>query len=361
MTMTYPGYASWEGAEHQVLRQGTGTTAPAPAPTPTPAPTPDTATGETGVLDTITAQSATASVDAWAQSVGLGDLSGWINQQIQSLAGEGLSASDIASTINSTINQAPGFDALFPGYNQRIKNGFSNTDSQTGAGIAGYISYRQQIASMAEVAGLTPGAITSQDIGNAWANDVSASEMSTRITNEYVNAVNAMPQVQAELQNYGYVKGITPGQLASYYINPENTVNELQQQFNAAVAGTEGTLTGFGEIGQAKAKALQAFLTNGGQNNLSTTQAAGFFTGQLGSGLSSLSQMVQAGFENSQLGTNGGPGQVSEDQLLSAGEGNAQALADVRRAAETRSAASSGGGGLSSTQQGVEGVGFGSQ
>lgn len=307
------------------------------------------------------AQSATATIDAWATSVGLGSLSGWINQQVTTFAGQGMSASDIATMIQTTINQAPGFDALLPGYNQRIANGFTNTDANTGAGIAGYMAYVQQVQAMGETAGLVPGTITATDIGNAWANDVSTNELSDRITTEYTNAVNAAPAIQNELQNYGYTQSISPGQLASYYLNPDNTVTQLQQQFNAATIGAEGTLTGFGEVGQSQAYALQAFLSNSGQNNISAAQGANFFTGNLGNGLNSIAGMAQAGFEQAQLGTSAtGPGVVTQAELLGAAQGNAQALQATQRAAQTRSAASAGGGGLAADQSGVAGVGFGS-
>jgi hypothetical protein len=330
------------------------------ASTTTPTDPTSTATGTTGILDTTSAQSATATIDAWAQSVGLGSLSGWINQQVQTLAGQGLAASDIATQIATTINTAPGFDALLPGYNQRIANGYTNTDASTGAGIAGYMAYMQQVQAMAETAGLVPGTITATDVGDAWANDVSTNELSDRITTEFTNAVNAAPSVQNELQNYGYTQSLSPGQLASYYLNPTNTVNTLQQQFNSAVAGGEGVTTGFGEIGQSQAYALQAFLSNGGQNNLSTTQAAGFFNNSLGNGLNSISAMANAGFEQAQLGTSAnGPGVVTQGQLLGAAEGNAQALAATQRAAQTRAAPGLGGGGFASDQSGVAGVGYG--
>jgi hypothetical protein len=318
-----------------------------------------------GIVKTDTATNTVAVaqlVGTWAQSVGLGSLAGWITSQVQALAGEGLAASDIASVIESTINTAPGFDALMPGYNKRIQNGYTNTDASSGAGIAGYLAYRQQINAMAETAGLVPGTISAQDVGNAWANDVSTSEMSTRLTTEYTNAINAMPQIQNELKNYGYVNGLTPGQLASYYINPDQTVNTLQQQFNSAQVGGEGVLTGFGEIGQSKAYALQAFLSNGGQNPLSAAQSANFFDQSLGNGLNSLSMMSQSGFTNPQVGAPAnGPGVVNQDQLIAAGEGNAQALQTVQRAAQTRAAVANGGGGLSASQSGVQGVGFGAQ
>ncbi len=302
------------------------------------------------------------SIDAWANTVGLGSLAPWINSEVTRLAGLGLGASDIAATINSTINKAPGFDALMPGYNQRIANGFTNTDAGTGAGIAGYLAYRQQLQAMAETAGMVPGTISTQIIGNAWAGDVSTTEMSERITTEYTNAVNALPGVQNELQNYGFTAGLSPGQLASYYLNPTNTVNALQQQYNSAVVGGEGVLTGFGEIGKSQAYALQAFLSNQGQNNLSAPQAANFFGGPLGAGLNSIATMAQTGFEAPQLGTvPTGPGVVTQSQLLGAGEGNAQDLLAVQRAAQTRAAPGKGGGGFAADQAGVPGAGYGSQ
>ena len=109
------------------------------------------------------AQSATTTVDAWAQSVGLGSLSSWINSQIQTLAGQGMDAGSIATQIATTINTAPGFDAILPGYNQRIANGYTNTDPNTGAGIAGYMAYVQQVQAMAETAGMVPGTISATD------------------------------------------------------------------------------------------------------------------------------------------------------------------------------------------------------
>ena len=338
-----------DGSVTTTAADGTVTTTPAPS-------------GTTGVSDTTTSQSATAAVDAWATSVGLGSLSGWINSQIQTLAGQGMASSDISTVIATTINTAPGFDQLLPGYNQRIANGYTNTDADTGAGIAGYMAYVQQLQAYAETAGLVPGTLTAADIGNAWAGDVSTSEMSDRITTEYTNAINAQPQIQAELQNYGYTQGLSTGQLASYYLNPANTINTLQQQFNSAVAGGEGVTTGFGEIGQSKAYALQAFLSNSGQNNLTPEQAANFFSASPGSGLASLGEMAQSGFEQAQLGTAAnGPGSVSQAQLIAAGEGNAQALQATQRAAQTRAAPAGGGGGFASDQSGVAGVGYGSQ
>ena len=363
MSMTDYSLTHDVGAGNRQAPTTRDTTPPPGSNPPTPAPAAATASPPTAQqqANAQNLQSATALVQTFLGGIpGLqqldptGVLAGWITGQMSTLAGQNLSSSDIVSTIESTMNNPTGnpqakaiFDQLFPGYNQRIQNGYTNTDSGTGAGIAGYLAYNQQVQAMAETAGLVPGTISAADIGAAWAGDVSTSELSTRITTEYVNAHNALPQVQQELQNYGYVQGLSTGQLASYYINPANTTAQLQQQFNSAVAGGEGTLTGFGEIGKAQAQAVGAFLSNQGQNNLSTTTAAGFFTGSLGNGMASIAQMAQSGFEQAGVGTAAnGPGVVNQGQLLGAAEGNAGDIQATRRAAETRAAGAAGGGGF---------------
>ena len=72
--------------------------------------------------------------------------------------------------------------------------------------------------------------------------------------------------------------------------------------------------------------------------------------------------MAQTGFEAPQLGTAAnGPGVVDQASLIGAGEGNAQDLLKVQRAAQTRAAPGQGGGGFEASQSGVGGVGYGSQ
>lgn len=306
-----------------------------------------------------------------------GALADWVTSSISTLTGQGMSQSSIETWIEQNINKPidpntgqtnaaaqSAFDQLLPGYNQRIQETGNNgaPGGGPGAGIAAYISYQNQLKSIAQTAGLPPDFIDSQTIGNLWAGDVSTAEVTSRVNEAYALGYQAAPQVAAEMANYGFTTAATPGQLAAYYLDPEKTTGLLQQQYNEALTGGTGVTSGFGEIGQAQAQSVAAFLSNNNTNQVTTQQAAGFYSSNLGGGLSSIAGMAHAGFENASLGqAQGGPGVVTQAQLLAAAEGNGGALSDVRRAAETRSAASQGGGGFASNQQGITGVGYGSQ
>ena len=339
---------------------------PTPAPGTTPgsvSPGPNTGTNAQttpGESSTTIASSAASIISAWAQGVGLGALSGWISTQATSLAAMGMPASDIASEIEATINQAPGFDQIMPGYNQRMKNGYSN-----GGGIAAYVQYKDQLAEYAKAAGLPAGFMDGTEVGNLWAGDVSASEVSTRVTQGYADAMTAPSEVRNYLQNY---YNVTPGGLAAYYLDPNKSLTLLQQQYNAASVGAAADTTGFDKsLSQAQASSLAAFLAtsnNAGMSggSVNEAQAANAFTTGLGNGLTSAAQMAEAGFTHALPGeAAGSPGQVTQQQLIGGIEGDANAIAALRLATGTRTAATSGGGGFAAGQGGVTGVGYGQQ
>lgn len=368
-TVNYPTQSndtvSHAGAVDVVTLGDTGNTPPPPPPPPPP-PDPHT----------DVANSASAIIDNTLAGVGLGNMSSWANGLASQLAGKGLASGDIQNTILSQLNNptnADGsvnqdalaaFNAAMPGFNQRIANGYGNGSpgSTPLEAIAAYSSYTAQAQAMGRQAGLPQGFMTPTEIGNLWAGDVSPDELSTRITQGFANAMAAPPDVRQHLQDY---YGVSTGGLAAYYLDPNNALPILQQHFNAASVGGAGTMTGFGEMGQANAQTLAAFLaqpTSTGPGTVSEAQAANALTNSLGAGMTGVAQMAKAGFETALPGaTTNSPGVVTQDQLLEAVEGNAGALADVRRATETRTAGSRGGGGYSANPQGVSGVGFGSQ
>lgn len=299
-----------------------------------------------------------------------GLLATWISSQSSVYAGQGMSAGDIVNQIEATINNpaASGdkaaqqvFDTIFPGYNQKIQNGTTNANGNY-TGLAGYVQYASQIQQFAQTAGLVPGTINASDIGDLWAQDVSAQEVSERLTTDYVNASRAWTDIPGFAEAM-QAQGMTSvNQLASYYLNPKNTLNQINQQISAAQLGAGSGTTGFGNLDAAKAAALSAFLTNSGQSQLTAAQANQFFSGSIGSGVPgglSIAAAANAGFEQAGPGTAAGPGVVSQDELIAAGEGNAAATSAVRRAVETRTASSSGGGGFAAGQGGVAGAGYG--
>lgn len=173
-----------------------------------------------------------------------GAISAWVNSTISTLTGQGLAQDSIESYIEQNINNPTdpntgqvnqqalaAFNAMLPGYNQRIQNGYGNgaPGGGPGAGIAAYVQYATQLNQYAQVAGLTPNTLNNDTAGELWANNVSASEVSSRITQGYVaaqQAMNALPGAADYFQS----QGISTGGLASYFLNANNALTDLQMQ-----------------------------------------------------------------------------------------------------------------------------------
>lgn len=357
-------------------------TQPAPAAAATPASTDTSTPGLTGT-NLTNQQSASAQISSFLSQIpGLatldpsGALAAWMNGQASTMAGQGIDSSTIVNTIESTMNNPSGdpaaqqvFDQLFPGYNQKITNGTTNSDGSY-TGLAGYIQYAAQIQQFSNQAGLAPGTISAQSIGQLWAGDVSASEVSQRVTDAYSLASNTPQAVQDYLSN-NY--GLSTGSLASYFLNPTNTITQITNTMNAGMVGGLAATSGFNQsLSTAQAQAVGAFLANGAggatgsavgtPNQVTQQQASNFFGGNIGGNVSGSAAQL-AGLETATPGQNA-TSTTSENELLSAlgvpGEGTtqAQALVGVSNAQQTRTAGARGGGGASTTSNGAAGLGF---
>lgn len=343
-------------------------------------PSSPTGLGSSGGLPSTSYTNANNIVAAALAGVGLGGMAAWATTTLDTLIGQGMDASSAENYILTELNNpkdANGqidqhalatFNAAFPGFNQRIANGYDNGapgDTNPLAALAAYMNYSTQIESMGVQAGLTQGTISKDLIGNAWSRDVSTSEMSARITQGYEAAASAPTEVQQYLHDY---YGVTTGDLAAYYLNPDNTLKKLQENFNTASVGAAANVSGFDKaLSQSSAQSLAAFLASSNSSGLAggsvnEAQATNAFTSGLGDGLASAAQMAQAGFEHAMPGeASNSPAQVTQQQLIGGIEGDANAIAALRLATGTRTAATSGGGGFASGQGGVTGVGYGQQ
>ena len=332
-------------------------TAPVTAANPTGAQTPTT------ISTPPSASAIIADVVNSIPGLSLVDPSGifaaWITGQVNAMNQTNTSAADMVSSLQATINN-PGasgdtqaqqvFDQLFPGYNQRIQQTGNN-----GGGLGAYLSYSTQIQSFAQTAQLPAGTVNNQTIGSMWGADVSASEVSDRITSAYVAATNTPPAVQDYLKN---TYGIGPGGIAGYYLNPTNALASLNN-VNAGIAGIE---TGFGSLSQSQAATLTAFMqpsSSSGVQPIAVSDVNNRLTGALGGGVvGSAAQLAAGGFEGTAPGQSS-TGTVSQDTLLAGVEGNAAALQQTEHAQEARTAGSKGGGGVSASSAGT-GIGFAS-
>lgn len=356
----------------------TATTAAAAAPA-----APATSTDTTAATDAANASTATASISSTLTSLGLGGMVSWATTLASTLAGQGISSSDIVNTITSQMNaptNADGsvnqgaldsFNAAMPGFNQLIANtGQNGSPGSSPAGaIAAYISYGAQVQAFASTLGLPAGTITSADIGSYWADQKSTTEVSERLTD--VNAaVQTMPSEVKDYLSTNY--NMTPAQITAYYINPTNTINQINQMNNSAYVGGEAAITGFDKnMSLAQSQALGAFLANGSSagsssapgeiNSITAGMAQQAFGSTLGNGIAgSVSQL--AGLEGSTPGQSAG---VDENTLLAAmgvsgltGMTQQQALNATSNVQQARTASNKGGGGATTTSSGAEGLGY---
>lgn len=350
--------------------------APAAA-APAPAGDPNAA------ADSANAATATGSISATLTSLGLGGMVSWASTLASTLAGKGISSSDIVNTITSQMNaptNADGsvnqsaldsFNSAMPGFNQLIANTGQNGSpgSSPAQAIAAYVTYGAQVQAFASTLGLPAGTISSQDIGNYWADQKSTTEVSERLTD--VNAaVQTMP---SEVKDYlSNTYNMTPAQITAYYINPTNTINQINQMNNSAYVGGEAAITGFDKnMSLAQSRALGAFLANGssagsssdaGQINAITAGTAQqAFGSTLGNGIAgSVGQL--AGLE----GTTPGQGAGVDENTLLAAMGVAgltdmtqqQALNATSNVQQARTASNKGGGGAATTSNGAVGIGY---
>jgi hypothetical protein len=222
--------------------------------------------------------------------------------------------------------------------------------------------------------------MTKTEIGNLVANQISASEVTQRIKGGYEAAAFANPQTIQELATYfpqifpaglptgpsnagGLSGGTGPttsgqvtyvdasgktqtlsggaaGALAAYYLDPGRAMDVLTNQLTQAQIGSEGVMTGFGQISAAQAANLQQ---------------AGITEAQARTDFGKVNKLTP--FETALPGVPGGT--MTQQQLIDYGFFGAdqQALENVTA---TRKAPFSGGGGYAQTARGTVGAGYAS-
>lgn len=275
--------------------------------------------------DTASGTDAFASVDTILQSYGLGGLSGWLQNEVT------LGASE--DQILLALQTTPQFQAAFPGLTQRQANGLPAIS------VSDYLSYTDQAMQLARAAGLPTGFMTTKEVGDLIGNDVSISELTSRINSAY-SVANQAPAETKQLLSQWY--GINTGDLAAYYLNPDNALPTIENQLTAAQIGTEGVTSGFGNISQDQAEKLRAAGVT--QDTARSTFAS----------LAKLGPLTQAA-----PGTGHEQTSISQEDLINEGFfGNNQQ--ELQHVEEARRGPFSGGGGYSATAKGGIGAGFSS-
>jgi hypothetical protein len=196
----------------------------------------------------------TASLTSWAQ----GQITGKGQPD-----GQPVPEAQVALNLMKT----PQFAARFPGIIAQQNAGTPVTS------VSDYLSYEQYAYQTAHAAGLPPGFMTPQVIGDLIGSHVDQQELSDRIVQGYQAVAETLPQTR---QYFADQFGINAGHLAAYFLDPNRATPLLMQQATAAQIGGEAMTLGFNELPQALTlKAAQAGVSaNAGMQDLSGKTAS---------------------------------------------------------------------------------------
>lgn len=269
----------------------------------------------------------TGAGDAWAYlssllaDYGLAQL----DDQAQQWVIESLSPNEIVQRLKTT---------------QPYKERFKVIDDRKQAGLpaiseAEVVAYEKQATQLFRSAGLPKGFYDSpDDFYKLQMSDVSLSELDARVNKGYVAAM-AMPQdVRDEAKS---LYGLSEGDLAAFFLDPQRTEAVITEQFGASQRAAEAQRTGFGQLDKTQAEDLQ---------KLSGTDATQGFT-QLANEKQLFNALPGENVDN-----------VSVDQQLAAQfAGNADAQNAIKKIASQRAALFQGGGSYVQNKEGFAGVG----
>jgi hypothetical protein len=234
VTLVNPGeLVTPRPSDDQLTAMIPGYQAPAAATTPASASTtPATpATSTTPAMD-ATQQSAWAVLAQTLQSYGF---NGTDLQNLEDFIQKELINGTSDAQINLDLMQTKEFANRFPAIIARRNAGL------TPISPADYINLEDQYTQIERSAGLPPNF---GDFDALIANDVSPSELSSRVQQGYIAMLQAPPEAMQALQDY---YGINQGTMAAYFLDPEKAAPLVVQQAQAAILGGAGIRSGFGE------------------------------------------------------------------------------------------------------------------
>jgi hypothetical protein len=260
-------------------------------------------------------------IDNLLKRYDLEGLSQWVNDMLDQKAP--------FSRVEIELQDQQVFKDRFPAMEMQRQNGMPVMSAEQ------YLTYETTARQLMRQAGLPQGFYDEPgDFTNLIANDVSPAELSQRVQNVYLRAVQAPPEVKARYATMFGVNG--EGALAAQILDPDKALPVLEQQVAAA------EIAGFGDV----------FGVNIDQNRATRLAELGY------SGQTSMTGFRQVQEDRALFQES-----VTETQDLTAeGEGVDRAFgldqdsADtIERRRASRVNALSGGGGLNLNQEGLAG------
>lgn len=267
-------------------------------------------------------QSAHAIVLSFLNQFGLGSLAGWAWDRYKQLGG----GSTALDTISLEMVDQPQFKARFPAYDILAKRGEAMSPAEM-------VAYEKTAKQIFHDAGLPQGFYdTPQDLGSFMVNNVSATELKSRVDLAQQAAIGSPPDVRNQLETlYGIP---ATGSLTAYFLDPTKALPVIQQQFTASQIAADASRSGVGQLTAGQATHLAQL----GVSDAGAQSAFGNLAGQ-----QHLFDQQVRGEDQIDLGT----------QLAATFDNSAAAKLRIRRRQEARLADFQGSSGFAATQTGV--------
>lgn len=161
------------------------------------------------------------------------ELSNLINDAM--IAGYG---PDKIELIMPDLQKTKAFKNRFPGFDQRISNGYNAIS------LGDYLNLENQYHRILQESGLPAGFYDDPaDFGKWIAGDVSPQELTTRVQIATDAAQKIDPTTRNLMATY---YGLSTGDLASYFLDQSRALPVIQRQYNAANIATHAAKAGLG-------------------------------------------------------------------------------------------------------------------
>jgi hypothetical protein len=199
------------------------------------------------------------------------------------------------------------------------------------------VAWEKEVTNQLQSAGVPSGFYDSpDDFKDMILKGISPAEVSTRLYEGFVAAQTGSVETRRELER---LYGVTEGEMAAFFLDPDKTLGLIQQRFTAAQRAGTAIMTGYGKLEAAEAERLAA---------LGVSESA-----------------AQEGFGKLVQGKElfgGLPGENANDigrqtQLDATFAGDANAAAEIEKRAKTRAGVFQQGGGFASGKEGYGGLG----
>ena len=264
-----------------------------------------------------------------SSTLGVSGLGAWASN----LYMKGASALEIIQALRYGADKSPEGQAAyqkylsaFPGMDEFLRDGTFSGEAPE----MQYISYRNAVKEAAARYGINAELTSSQKIYTYLKNKVSASEIAERMSTAASAVATTPPETLTILNEY---YGVGSSDLISFFLDTDETEATLQKRYTAARIGTEAVRNQFG----VNASEAEALVTRG----IGVQQAAeGFQT---------------AAQRRSFMG---GPGETAtREQLIGASFGDVASEQAIERIGGSRAGRFAEGGGFTTGQEGVAGLG----